>query len=61
MSETVSPSTRLATEITDGFIDAGLLRRDKRDAVIAKIATGGMKSGDWKLEIELASAEPEVT
>lgn len=57
MSEEEKPSMRLATEIVDGMNTAGLLRSGKRDALIQKIASGGMKTGDWKLEIELASAE----
>lgn len=60
MSEEEKPSTRLATEIVDGLIKAGHLRSDKRDALIAKIASGGMKTGDWKLEIELASAKADA-
>lgn len=60
MSEEAMPSARLAAEIVDRLIKAGLLRSDKRDPLIAKIASGGMKTGDWKLEIELASGKADA-
>lgn len=55
MSETETPSIRLATEIVDSLITAGLVRTEKRDTVIANIASGGMKGGDWKNEIDFAT------
>jgi hypothetical protein len=41
----------------DRLIQSGLLRADKRDALIAKVAAGSMSGADWKLEIDLASAK----
>jgi hypothetical protein len=57
LTDTPSPSEALAKEVVDRLIDAGLLRADKRAVLIAKIASGGMKGGDWKLEIDLAQAK----
>lgn len=57
MTAAPSPSETLSTEVVDRLIAAGLLRADKRDALIAKIAAGDMKGGDWKLEIDLAQAK----
>jgi hypothetical protein len=55
MSESDTPSHKLATLTVDRLIQSGLLRADKRDALIAKIAAGSMKREDWKNEIDLAS------
>ena len=54
MTEVPSPSAVLAEETVDRLIKAGLLRSDKRQALIGKIASGGMTGADWKLEIDLA-------
>jgi hypothetical protein len=50
----LSPSETLSADLVDRLIAVGLLRANKRDALIAKIAVGNMKGQDWKLEIELA-------
>jgi hypothetical protein len=55
MSDSVTPSQTLAALTVDRLIQSGLLRADKRDALIAKIAAGSMKGEDWKNEIDLAS------
>ncbi len=55
MSEHATPSEKLAALRWIDLIKSGLLRADKRDALIAKIATGSMNGGDWKNEIDLAS------
>lgn len=57
MSDEAVPSAKLAALTVDRLIQSGLLRADKRDALIAKIAAGTMQGGDWKLEIDLASAK----
>lgn len=57
MTVAPSPSEALSTEVVDRLIAAGLLRADKRDALIAKIAAGDMKGEDWKLEVDLAQAK----
>lgn len=57
MSDETVPSEKLAALAVDRLIRSGLLRADKRDALIAKIAAGTMQSTDWKLEIDLASAK----
>lgn len=57
MSDDVVPSAKLAELTVDRLIQSGLLRSDKRDALIAKVAAGSMSGGDWKLEIDLASAK----
>lgn len=62
MSDTekpAAPSEKLATLAVDRLIESGLLRGDKRDALIAKIGAGTMKAEDWKLEIDLASEKAE--
>lgn len=57
MSDDVVPSAKLAALTVDRLIQSGLLRADKRDALIVKIAAGTMHGSDWKLEIDLASAK----
>lgn len=54
MTDTPSPSEALSAEVVDRLIEAGLLRADKRDTLIAKIGAGDMKGEDWKLEIDLS-------
>jgi hypothetical protein len=51
------PAAKLAALTVDRLIESGLLRADKRDALIAKIAAGTMSGADWKLEIDLATAK----
>ena len=55
MSDEALPSAKLAALTVDRLIQSGLVRADKRDALIARIATGSMKGEDWKSEIDLAS------
>jgi hypothetical protein len=57
LTDNPSPSEALSKEVVDRLIEAGLLRTEKREALIAKIASGSMKGVDWKLEIELAQAK----
>lgn len=57
MSNDPTPSATLAALAVDRLIASGLLRPDKRDALVAKIAAGTMSGADWKLEIDLASAK----
>ncbi len=60
MSDEKSPSEKLATLTVVRLIQSGLLRATRRDALIAEIAAGTIKGGDWKVEIELASAKAPV-
>ena len=53
MTDEKPPSEKLAALTTDQLIAAGLLRADKRDLVIAKIASGKMNAEEWKLQIDL--------
>ncbi|GGJ52644.1 hypothetical protein CDQ92_15095 [Sphingopyxis bauzanensis] len=55
MSEEKSPSETLAAQIVDQLIQSGLVRTEKRDSVVIKIASGEMKGLDWKNEIDLAA------
>ena len=57
MSDDAVPSEKLAALTVDRLIQSGLLRAEKRDTLIAKIAAGIMQGTDWKLEIDLASAK----
>lgn len=57
MTDEAAPSAKLAALTVDRLIASGLLRADKRDALVAKIAAGTMSGADWKLEIDLASAK----
>ena len=57
MSDEETPSAKLAALAVDRLIASGLLRADKRDTLIGKIAAGTMQGEDWKLEIDLASAK----
>lgn len=60
MNNGEKPSRRLATEVVDKLVGAGLLRGGRRDALIDKVAVGDMKAGDWKLEVELASTKADA-
>ena len=55
MTEAGVPSAALAELTVDRLVESGLVRADKRDALIAKIADGTMKGEDWRLEIDLAN------
>jgi hypothetical protein len=57
MSDDTVPSVKLAALAVDRLIQSGLLRAEKRDRLIAKVAAGSMQGADWKLEIDLASAK----
>jgi hypothetical protein len=57
MSDESVPSAKLAELTVDRLIQSGLLRADKREVLIAKIAAGTMSGADWKLEIDLATAK----
>ena len=57
MTDEGTPSAKLAAVTVDRLIASGLLRADKREALIAKIAAGSMSGADWKLEIDLATAK----
>lgn len=57
MTNDGSPSAKLAALTVDRLIASGLLRADKRDALIAKVAAGAMSGADWKLEVDLATAK----
>lgn len=52
-----TPSVSLAALTVDRLIASGLLRADKREALVAKVAAGTMSGADWKVEIDLASAK----
>lgn len=55
MTDEKSPSEKLASLTVDHLIQSGLIRVEKRDAVIVKIAAGQMKGEDWRLEIDLGA------
>lgn len=57
MTDEAAPSAKLAALTVDRLIAFGLVRADKRHTLISKIAAGTMSGGDWKVEIELASAK----
>lgn len=59
MSKEATPSAKLAALTVDRLVASGLLRAEKRDALVAKVAAGTMSGADWKLEIDLASAKEE--
>lgn len=57
MIDRVTPSEKLSALAVDRLIQSGLLRADRREAIISRVAAGNMQGADWKLEIELASAK----
>jgi len=61
MSDEKSPSETLASQIVDQLIQSGLVRAEKRDSVVIKIASGDMKGFDWKNEIDLAAEKAATT
>jgi hypothetical protein len=54
-----TPSASLAALAVDRLIASGLLRADKREALVAKVAAGTMSGADWKVEIDLASPKAD--
>jgi hypothetical protein len=57
MTDEAAPSAKLAAITVDRLIKSGLLRAEKRETLVGKIAAGTMSGGDWRVEIELASAK----
>ncbi len=57
MSEKVTPSAQLAVLVVDRLIRSGLIRPEKRGALLTKIEAGTMRETDWKHEIDLASTK----
>jgi hypothetical protein len=55
MTDEKSPSENLAAQIVTQLIQSGLVRAEKKDSVVVKIASGEMKGLDWKNEIDLAA------
>lgn len=53
MTDKHTPSEKLASLTADRLIQSGLVRAEKRDSLIAKIAVGQMKGEDWRMEIDL--------
>lgn len=54
-----TPSASLAALTVDRLIASGLLRAEKREALVAKVAAGTMSGADWRVEIELAMAKAD--
>jgi hypothetical protein len=44
----------MAGKLVEKLIARGLIRKESQERLIKKIASGEMKSEDWRLEIELA-------
>lgn len=59
MTSRTSPSEALAEQVVDRLIGAGLFQADKRDSLIAKLASGAMKGEDWRREIDIPQAKVE--
>lgn len=55
MTAVETPSAALAALTVERLIERGLLRADKREAIIAKIATGTMRGEDWRSEVDFAN------
>lgn len=49
----VSPDQLVAQKIGDALVAAGLIEATKKDSTVAMLATGKMKSADWKLLLDL--------
>jgi hypothetical protein len=60
MKQEPSPSFNLAFLTIDRLVKAGLLRADRRQALITKMSTGTMSSEDWRLEVELTKTQEEL-
>ncbi len=54
MSETKNLSEQLAARVADKLIETGLLRQERKQAMITELASGKMKPEAWKVHIELA-------
>jgi hypothetical protein len=51
------PSRQLAALLVERMVDAKLLRSEKREVLIDRIAAGEMSGEDWKIEIEVAAGK----
>ncbi len=49
----------LAEVIAQALQDNGLIRPEKRDEVANKLATGTMRTDEWRLEIELPAEKAQ--
>jgi len=54
-----NPEQIVAEQITDLLESAGLLLTDRATVFKSALATGQLKSEDWSLEIDLATAPKE--
>lgn len=61
MSDMTSPSGQLSARVVAFLIEQGLLRADRKAGIEAKISAGDIKSGDWRLEIELSAPVDDAT
>ena len=61
MSDEKSPSEILAAQIVNQLIQSGLVRAEKQNSVVTKIASGDMKGLDWKNEIDFAAEKAAAT
>lgn len=52
-----TPSEVLAKIVAERLRDEGLLRPGKLEAFSTSLASGRLKGGEWKLEVELATAK----
>ena len=48
-----SPDEQVAEKIVAALLEAGLMEASKKESVIAKLASGKMKTADWKVLLEL--------
>lgn len=56
---TPSPNDRIADDIADALVDAGLIPAGHGDALREKLKAGGVKQEDWNLWVDLATS-PEA-
>jgi len=51
-----SPNDRLAMEVADALVDAGLITDGHKAALLTKLKSGGVRQEDWNLWVDIATA-----
>lgn len=58
-AQALSPNDRLANDIADALVEAGLITTTHENALREKLKVGGVKQEDWNLWVDVATS-PET-
>lgn len=54
-TQALCPNDRLADEVADALVDAGLIQGTHEHALREKLKAGGVKQEDWNLWVDVAT------